>query len=239
MPPVISRHAQPVRATAGVGGARAVLAWVLLCACAAALARPPDFPAPPRADVSLVARDMVVQGRRMSVRVFLAEDPVEDIVAYYHDLWREPPVRGAPGVAYEPEALAPWHVLTRVEAGYVMTVQVQPSNTRGSYGYLALGRLPEPGDRPLPEPPAPPAMDGSHIQSNVTSDDRARRRRRCWSTLTRYPATSASTAITTTAGAPTSIRRWRTGTCTRWRSGADDGKSSSPSRVVVTAHKWC
>jgi hypothetical protein len=155
--------------------ARAALAAILIGACAGSQARPPDFPAPPRADVSLVARDMVVQGRRMSVRVFLAEDPVEDIVAFYQDLWREPPVRGAPGVAYEPEALAPWHVLTRVEAGYVMTVQVQPSNTRGSYGYLALGRLPEPGDGPLPEPPAPPAMDGSRIQSNVTSDDPGKR----------------------------------------------------------------
>ncbi|MEX2479675.1 MAG: hypothetical protein WD928_02325 [Gammaproteobacteria bacterium] len=136
-----------------------------------AAARPPDFPAPPRASVSVVADEMRVQGRTMAVRAFLSDDTVEDIVAFYQELWREPPAKGAPGVAYEPDAIAPWHLLTRVEDGYVMTVQVQPSNAQGAYGYLALGKLPDPGDGPAPEPPAPPAMDGSRIQSNVASVD--------------------------------------------------------------------
>ncbi|MEQ8230589.1 MAG: hypothetical protein RLW61_14805 [Gammaproteobacteria bacterium] len=134
-------------------------------------AGPPDFPAPDGANVSVVADSMTVQGRSMAVRAFLSDDPVEDIVAFYQELWQEPPVPGAPGVAYEPDAMAPWQLLTRVEDGYVMTVQVQPSTSGGTYGYLALGRLPDPGDGPPEAPPAPPAMSGSKLQSHVVSDD--------------------------------------------------------------------
>ena len=137
----------------------------------AALAGPPDFPAPDDANVSVVSDAMTVQGRTMAVRAFLSDDPVEDIVAFYQDLWQDPPVPGAPGVAYEPDAMAPWHLLTRVEDGYVMTVQVQPSNSGGTYGYLALGRLPDPGDGAPPAPPQPPAMNGSKLQSHVVSED--------------------------------------------------------------------
>jgi hypothetical protein len=148
-----------------------LIAGVLVVCGHPAMARPPDFPAPPRANVSVVGSDMTIQGRTLSVRAFLSDDPVERIVEYYQELWQEPPAKGAPGVAYEPDAIAPWHLLTRVEDGYVMTVQVQPSNTQGSFGYLALGRLPEPGQGRPPEPPLPPAMDGSRIQSNVSSVD--------------------------------------------------------------------
>ncbi|MEQ8662932.1 MAG: hypothetical protein RLW62_19130, partial [Gammaproteobacteria bacterium] len=103
-----------------------LLAMLMLCASAAVLAGPPDFPAPDGASVSVVSDAMTVQGRTMAVRAFLSDDPLEDVVAFYQALWQEPPAPGAPGVAYEPDAIAPWHLLTRVEDGYVMTVQVQP-----------------------------------------------------------------------------------------------------------------
>ena len=135
-----------------------------------AFARPPDFPAPDDAKVSVVSESMMVQGRNMSVRAFISEDSVDDIVEFYKNLWERPPVKNAPGFAYEPTAIAPWRLVTRVEDGYVMTVQVQEHIQSGSYGYLALGRLPEPGDGPAAAP-EPPAMDGSTVLSNVISDD--------------------------------------------------------------------
>ena len=106
----------------------------------------------------------------MAVRAFTTDDTVEEVVAFYQALWEDPPVRGAPGVAYEPDAIAPWHLLTRVEEGYVMTVQVQPGKNGGAFGYLALGRLPDPGDGPIALP-EPPAMSGSEVLSNVLNDD--------------------------------------------------------------------
>lgn len=146
-----------------------VVALGLLCSAPLA-ARPPDFPAPDDAQVSVVADNMTVQGRTMAVRAFISQDDVEQVVEFYKELWKEPPVPKAPGFAYEPDAIAPWHLVTRVEDGYVMTVQVQPHALRGSFGYLALGRLPDPGDGPV-ELPSPPAMDGSKVLSNVLTDD--------------------------------------------------------------------
>lgn len=144
---------------------------VVACALApSAQARPPDFPAPDDAKVSQVADSMTVGGRTMTVRAFVTDDSVEQVVEFYQDLWQEPPVRGAPGVAYEPDAIAPWHLLTRVEDDYVLTVQVQPTASGGAWGYLASGRLPEPG-KPPTAPREPPSMQGSTVQSNITSED--------------------------------------------------------------------
>ena len=145
----------------------AVLAWGLTTA---AWARPPDFPPPRHATVNQVSDSMTILGRNMAVRIFVSDDSVEEVVEFYRELWEDPPAPGAPGVAYEPEAIAPWHLLTRVEDGYVLTVQVKPAGPSGSTGYLATGRLPEPGEPP-DQAPVPPAMRGSAVLSNVLSDD--------------------------------------------------------------------
>lgn len=152
---------------------RLLSVWTLLGALTWALAagaRPPDFPAPEDAQVSQVAQEITVAGRRMSVRAFVTEDTVEDVVDFYKDEWQTPPVPGAPGYALDTEAIAPWTLLTRVEDDYVMTVQVMPRKPDGAFGFLALGRLPEPGVPPE-APPAPPAMQGSEVLSNILSDD--------------------------------------------------------------------
>lgn len=143
---------------------------ILLWSGLAEARRAPDFPAPDDAKVSLVSDSMTIQGRNMSVRAFISDDSVDDVVAYYQELWKDPPVKGAPGVAYEPDAIAPWHLLTRVEKGYIMTVQVQKHGVDGSYGYLALGRLPDPGDGPA-EMPRAPSMAGSDVLSSMQTDD--------------------------------------------------------------------
>lgn len=148
---------------------RGVLCCSLLWAVAAA-ARQPDFPAPDDAQVSQVAQELTVAGRRMSVRAFTTDDSVEDVVEFYQDEWQDPPVPGAPGFALETEALAPWTLLTRVEDDYVMTVQVMERKPDGAFGFLTLGHLPEPGEPPE-APPAPPAMQGSEVLSNILSDD--------------------------------------------------------------------
>ncbi len=133
--------------------------------------------------MSQISDSMTILGRQMAVRGFVTEDSVDDVVQFYQDLWKDPPVPGAPGVAYEPDAIAPWHLLTRVEDAYVMTVQVQPAKGSGSFGYLALGRLPEPGEPPA-TPPVPPSMGDTTVESNVLSED---------------PGKSASTAMLSNA----------------------------------------
>lgn len=136
----------------------------------ASAARPPEFPAPANAKVSSVAEQMTIAGRSMAVRAFVTDDSVEDVVEFYKNAWHEPPVDGAPGCAIESEALAPWTLITRVEDDYVMTAQVMERTPKGAFGFLALGRLPEPGAKPV-TPPAPPSMQGSEVLSNITSRD--------------------------------------------------------------------
>ena len=139
-----------------------------------ALAKPPEFPAPRQAKVSSVAEDMTIAGRNMAVRAFVTDDTVEDVVGFYQDAWHEPPVDGAPGCAIEREALAPWTLITRVENEYVMTVQVMEREPTGAFGFLALGRLPEPGVPPVAAA-APPSMQDSEVLSNITSRDAGKR----------------------------------------------------------------
>ena len=68
------------------------LSLILALTCVAsfaASARPPDFPAPDDADVSQVARSMTINGRTMSVRAFVADDTVEEVVEFYKELWQD------------------------------------------------------------------------------------------------------------------------------------------------------
>ncbi|MGB1885609.1 MAG: hypothetical protein ACPHUF_17030 [Gammaproteobacteria bacterium] len=122
----------------------------------------------------MISDNMITQGRQMSVRGFTTRDSLDQVIKFYRDLWRKPPTKRAPAVAYDAETLAPWHLLTRVEDGYVMTVQIQPTNDKGTFGYLALGKLPDPGEGPL-QLPMPPSMDGSVVLSNVQHDDPGKR----------------------------------------------------------------
>jgi len=149
----------------------AVVACAALLRAGVTLARPPDFPAPDDAVASKVAEEIVVGGRRMTVRAFTTDDSVEDVVDFYKEEWQDPPVEGAPGFALDTDSIAPWTLLTRVEDDYVMTVQVMERKPSGAFGFLALGKLPEPGEKPL-APPAPPAMQGSEVLSNVLSKDK-------------------------------------------------------------------
>jgi hypothetical protein len=107
----------------------------------------------------------------MMVRAFTTEDTVEEVVEFYEQAWHDPPVDGAPGLAIDTEAIAPWTLLTRVEDDHVMTVQVMPRKPSGAFGFLALGRLPEPGKLPA-TPPAPPAPGDSEVLSNILSRDK-------------------------------------------------------------------
>lgn len=150
------------------GTRRAVAGLALALLAGAVLAKPPDFPAPPKAVVASAGRDMVIHGRSTSVRMFSSADSVEEIFDFYKDIWDKPVSRNAPAYAQEDEMALPWRVLTRVEDGYVMTVQARPEGG-GSSGYLAISRLNRNGE-PI-ESPAPAVMHGSEVLSNISHKD--------------------------------------------------------------------
>ena len=131
----------------------------------------PDFPPPPKASVSTVGNNMVINGRTTAVRMFVTEKDLEEVIEFYQELWVDPVVEGGPGYTLEREAMLPWRLVTRVEDGHAMTVQVQPGrDEEGSWGYLADSLLPKDGEPVEGEPP-PPSIGGSDVISNITHDD--------------------------------------------------------------------
>ena len=149
---------------------RTGLAAFLVTVCVAeAIAKPPDFPAPPKSSVASVAQDMNLHGRITTIRMFTTHNEVEEVLDFYKEIWSEPVSRKGPNYAQEDRAMAPWRLITRVEDGYAMTVQVQAGDP-GSWGYLAISALPE-GGEPVPGASTPPSMRGSEVLSNITHKD--------------------------------------------------------------------
>jgi len=132
-------------------------------------AKQPDFPAPPNAAVEIVGENMVVGGRAMSIRQFYTRDRMEKVNDFYARKWEETEDGKKPGYV-ETDANAPWHIITRVEDGYLMTVQVQRADDGGSWGYLGISLVKqEPSndtlEASLPRPP------GSQVVHTLQTED--------------------------------------------------------------------
>lgn len=139
--------------------------------CVGAAAGQPDFPPPPKSSVRSVGNDMVINGRTTAIRMFVSHEEIEDVLEFYRELWQEPVADGAPGFTQEDEAMLPWRLVTRIEDGHVMTVQVQLGRDgEGAWGYLADSLLPKGGEPVAGEPP-PPSIGGSDVLSNITHND--------------------------------------------------------------------
>ncbi len=135
--------------------------------------REPDFPAPPNASVEVVSNNMEINGIATGVRAFTSRDKMGKIVNFYKDLWHEGIGNGLPGFTLT-NAMEPWILLSRIEKGYLMTVQVQPKDSGGSWGYLAISRIPKPpekGKKPVEIGKQIPKMDKSHVLNEIKSRD--------------------------------------------------------------------
>lgn len=138
------------------------------------LAAEPDFPAPPKASVEWVGKNMQLNGIRSDIRAFHSKKSLEKIADFYRKEWQEPVDGGdkdeqLPGYT-ETGAMAPWYLLTRIEDGYLMTVQIQEADRGGSWGYLAISPLP---DKDLQIEPGKniPKMRGSSVLSELKTED--------------------------------------------------------------------
>jgi hypothetical protein len=131
----------------------------------------PDFPPPPNASVEWVGKDLQVNGIKSQVRRFISNKSIEKVVEFYREEWKKPVAKDQPGFT-ETIASAPWYIISRIEDGYLLNVQVQvkPDDDSGSWGYLSLSPLPkniDPGDLGK----GMPKMSNSHVMSEVKSDD--------------------------------------------------------------------
>jgi hypothetical protein len=132
----------------------------------------PEFPAPPKAAVEWVGENIEVNGIKSSIRAFHTNESIEDVVGFYRKEWARPVEKGKPGYMETIDA-APWYIISRIEDGYLLTVQVQvkQNDPSGSWGYLSISPLPNPKAKPPNLGATIPKIAGSFVMSEMKSDD--------------------------------------------------------------------
>ncbi len=128
----------------------------------------PKFPPPPGSKIGLIAESMVFNGIEMDVRQFNSKRSVEDVLEFYREYWPAGTEK-QPGYT-ETDALEPWQLITRVEDGYLMTVQVTAAGRRGSTGLLGMSKLPNPEKLPKLGKNIP-KMSGSRVFNDIKTKD--------------------------------------------------------------------
>jgi hypothetical protein len=139
-----------------------------------ALAGSPNFPPPPDASVEWVGQNIEINGIKSSIRAFHSRKSIEKVVEFYRREWQRPVEKGKPGFMETIDA-APWYIISRVEDGYLLTVQVQvnENDKSGSWGYLSTSPLPgnNKKNKPVQLGSSTPKMPGSHVINEMKSND--------------------------------------------------------------------
>jgi len=128
----------------------------------------PKFPPPPGSKIGLIAESMVFNGIEMDVRQFNSKRSVADVLEFYRQFWPKGTEK-QPGYT-ETDILEPWQLITRVEEGYLMTVQVTAAGQRGSTGLLGMSKLPDPENLPKLGKKIP-KMSGSRVFNDIKTKD--------------------------------------------------------------------
>ncbi len=99
-----------------------------------------DIPVPSWLEKTSVAQKMVINGIPSTVYHFIADRDVEEVLKFYRQRWDE---SSAGRAGYREAMVAPWHVISRLDGRYLLTVQVQEKDKLLSMGYLAIADLKE------------------------------------------------------------------------------------------------
>ncbi len=148
---------------------------VLVCSLlvsAVTLAGKPDFPAPPRAQVEWVGQNIDVNGIKSAIRAFHTKKSIESVVQFYRKEWKRPVGKDMPGYMESIDA-APWYVISRIEDGYLMAVQVRvkDNDKSGSWGYLSMSPLPKASKKEPKLAKSVPRIPGTYILNEMKSED--------------------------------------------------------------------
>lgn len=146
--------------------------FALLLSSQYVFAKKPDFPPPPNAAVEWVGQNVQVNGIKQSIRAFHTDESIEDVVRFYRKEWKRPVEKDKPGFMESIDAY-PWYVISRIEDGYLMTVQVQvkKNDPDGSWGYLSMSVLPASSNKSPEFAKTIPKIPGSIVMNELKSDD--------------------------------------------------------------------
>jgi len=147
----------------------AALAAAILVLAVTPLSAQPEFPPPKEAQVQWVGRNIEVNGIRSDIRSFYTKISPEKVAEFYHGAWKDPVAKGMPGYT-ETDAMPPWHLITRLDDGYLMTVQYQEQDRGGTWGYLAMSPLPTKQGWLEPGKGFPKMPDSTIVNETVSND---------------------------------------------------------------------
>jgi hypothetical protein len=104
------------------------------------IAKDLEFPAPKNAAVSVVGNNITVSGKTMNIRQFYTKDKIDKVKKFYYKKWEKAEIKGLPGYT-ETEDNPPWYIISRLQQGHLLTVQMQSADDGGTWGYLASSEL--------------------------------------------------------------------------------------------------
>jgi len=136
----------------------------------------PDFPPPDEASVDKVGDAMVVNGIATEIRSFYTKKSTEKVADFYHKEWKKGDEGRTPGYT-DTDAMVPWRLITRIEDGYLMTVQFQEADQGGSWGYLAMSPLPDKDMDKIELGKNVPLMNDSSVIREIEHDDPGKKAR--------------------------------------------------------------
>lgn len=92
-----------------------------------------DFPTSSDMTLYPILNDAVHNNRPMMVKGFSAEVSMDQIIAYYHRIWKD---------RYADSEFGPWHQVSTLEKECLLTVQIA-SNAEHSQGRLVISKVPQ------------------------------------------------------------------------------------------------
>ncbi|MFT6704340.1 MAG: hypothetical protein ACI89S_001529 [Gammaproteobacteria bacterium] len=142
--------------------------WLMALLSNPLYAGKPSIPDPPDSTVILVADNLNYNGLPLRTRRFDSSQSMSKVLSFYKRKWARE-MDGRPGFLQEQSP--PWQVLSRIEEGYLLTVQVQPKGKFKSWGYLGVSNMADYLFDKAPEEVEFPAMRGSKVTTNLLSKD--------------------------------------------------------------------
>ena len=133
------------------------------------IAKELEFPPPKDAAVSLVGNNVTVGGKTMHIRQFYTKHKIDRVKRFYHRLWEKGEINDLPGYL-ETEDNPPWHIISRLQEGHLLTVQIQSADDGGTWGYLASSLLTQAtGESNAVK--SFPKLPGSEVLHDIQSED--------------------------------------------------------------------
>jgi len=117
-----------------------IILFLISLTCRFVAAKELEFPPPKDAAVSLVGNNVTVGGKTMSIRQFYTKNKIEKVQKFYYRLWEKGEIKDLPGYL-ETKDNPPWHIISRLQEGHLLTVQMQSADDGGTWGYLASSLL--------------------------------------------------------------------------------------------------